>query len=291
MEQALNHDLLPFVPSLTRHAQALVGSGQTATERVRVCLELLAAQPERLSSDDIRADLFRAYHDLWSPGQPNAEHSKVIPIKGRSGSDEPERNDALEQCVLQLIYVERFSEKRTADILSIDERQIAEILLRAKRHSKLPIHASALIVEDDALMAKYLNEIIQDLGLTVIQVAGGVASAVCAARDRRPAVILIDIQLRKGESGLTAARAILQRHRIPIIFVTGYPWMLESRGELDSAFVVAKPFRPQMLKAKIAKALELYSEPETAEACHAQLLTKVRDLISDQGRSSGLCLH
>lgn len=291
MEQAPNHDLLPFVPSLTRHALALAGSEQAAAERVRLCLELLAAQPERLNGDDIRVALFRAFHDLWSPGHTAAPESEASPFEALAGHDSPGWSDPLEQCVLQLIYVERFSQKRTADILCVDERQIAEILLKGGHRSRLPVHASALIVEDDALMAKHLNEIMQDLGLTVIHVAEGVASAVGAAIDQRPALILLDIQLRKGESGLIAARAILQRRRLPILFVTGYPWMLELEGELDPAFVVAKPFRARALKAKIAKALDLYSEPESAEICHRQLLAKIRELLDGHVGSGERRLH
>ncbi|MEZ5931686.1 MAG: response regulator [Alphaproteobacteria bacterium] len=279
MEQNSSQDLLPFVPSLTRHARALAGSEQVAAERVRLCLELLAAQPERMRGDDTRAELFRAFHDLWSPETSDAVEQTVIPFNQHAGRELPGWEDAFERCVLQLVYVERFSQGCVADILSVDERRIAEILLKRQRGSQLPVNASVLIIEDDALMAKHLNEIIQELGLTVINVADGVETAVCAAFDHRPAVILIDIHLRKGESGLTAARAILQRRRVPIIFVTGYPWMLELQGELDSVFVVAKPFRPRALKAKIAQALETYSEAERAEACHAHLLAKFRELL------------
>lgn len=280
MEQPLSQDLLPFVPSLTRHARALSGSGQAAAEQVRLCLELLAAQPERLSGDDVRVDLFRAFHDLWSP---ELADETVIPFKQRTGM--ADWDEALEQCVLQLVHVERFPQEHVADILSIDQRRIAEILQKRPPPSKMPANASALIIEDDALMAKHLNEITQELGLTVIDVADGVESAVTAAVNQHPAVILIDLQLRRGQSGLTAARAILRRRQVPIIFVTGYPWMLELKGTSDWIFVVAKPFRPQTLKAKITKALDFYSEADNAELCQTHLLAKIRDLLDGQAVS------
>ena len=289
MTQNLNHDLSAFVPSLTRHAQALAGSDHAAADLVRLCLELLAVQPERLSGDDARVDLFRAFHDLWSPRRGDAADDAVLRFPGVAKSDLP-GEDALEKCVLQLIYVERFSRRRVADILSISEHQIAEILLKKERRTHQRVHASALIIEDDSLMAKHMNEIAQELGLTVIQVADGVERAVCAALDERPAIILTDLQLRKGESGLIATRAILQRRRVPVVFVTGYPWMLEpSGGEADPFFVVPKPFRPRALKTKIAEALDLYSDRQSAEAYHARLLAKIRDLLG--GPFGGHSLH
>lgn len=281
MEHHVNRDLSAFVPSLTRHAQIVAGSQQAAAEQVRLCLEMLAAQPERLSGEDCRFDLFRAFHDLWSPDRPGAagNHARAVAADLETGAAN------LEKCVLHLVEVEGFCEERVAEILSIDKRRIAEILRRRKRHQGSPVHASVLIIEDDVLIAKHLNEVAQELGLTVNSVADGVEGAVTAARNQKPAVILTDIQLRKGQSGLVAIRAILQRRRVPVVFVTGYPWMLDLKGERNQTFVVAKPFRTHALKATIIKALDHYSRPENAEATHEGLLSKLSELLD--GRQVG----
>src|SRR5919198_718407 len=52
---------------LRRYARALVGSQQTGDTYVRICLEALLQEPEKVSANgDVRLQLFRLFHDVWS---------------------------------------------------------------------------------------------------------------------------------------------------------------------------------------------------------------------------------
>src|SRR5262245_11139801 len=51
---------------LRRYARALLGSQQTGDTYVRICLEALLQEPDRISANnDVRLQLFRLFHDVW----------------------------------------------------------------------------------------------------------------------------------------------------------------------------------------------------------------------------------
>jgi len=58
--------IIAHVPYLRRHARLLTGSQPIGDEFVRLCLELVVAEPEWLQGDDLRVQLFRAFHAAWS---------------------------------------------------------------------------------------------------------------------------------------------------------------------------------------------------------------------------------
>jgi DNA-binding response OmpR family regulator len=173
-----------------------------------------------------------------------------------------------------------------ASILAVDPKDVGLSAQKTRRHAAMRTHEKVLVIEDDALMAKHLNEITQELGLTVVHVSTGVQDAVRTALSEKPAMLLVDVQLRQGETGLRAALRILQRLRIPVIFVTGFPWLLEADGDLDPTFVVEKPFRSTTLKARIALMLEIYSVESRAEQRHQMLLKTLRHLTSTMNEPS-----
>jgi len=52
---------------LRRYARALLGSQQTGDTYVRICLEDLLQEPDRISATgDVRLQLFHLFHDVWS---------------------------------------------------------------------------------------------------------------------------------------------------------------------------------------------------------------------------------
>jgi CheY-like chemotaxis protein len=271
-----------FVPSLTRHAQLLTGSSEAAGEYVRLCLELLAAEPYRLDDDDVRFCLFRAFHRIWAHVHDDAELETPLEIADRLKPATRHKGNTLERRIFLLTDIEGFPSDCVAEILAVCERAVTSALATPKGEFRPIRCAPALIVEDDPLMAMHINEITQEVGLTVTHVANNVQDAVFIAPEKMPAIALVDVQLRRGECGLKAARAIIQRHRIPVIFITGYPWMLESADGLYPAVVVPKPFRAAMLKSKIATALRLYSEPARAADHQATLLAKFNQLLAQQ---------
>ena len=63
----------------------------------------------------------------------------------------------------------------------------------------------------------------ESLGHRVIGVASTHAEAIALMKKNKPGLILSDIQLADGSSGLDAVNELLRSHEAPVIFITAYP--------------------------------------------------------------------
>ena len=68
-------------------------------------------------------------------------------------------------------------------------------------------------------------------------------------------MVLADIQLADGSSGIDAVNEILAQAAVPVIFITAFPERLLTGKRPEPAFLVTKPFNPDMVKALISQAL------------------------------------
>ena len=123
---------------------------------------------------------------------------------------------------------------------------------------------TALIIEDEPLIALELSSIVKEMGHSVCGVAATRDTAVARARAAKPGFILADIQLADGSSGIEAVREIFSALlEIPVIFITAYPERLLTGERAEPTFVVTKPFAPENLKSTIGHALLLAAETGT----------------------------
>jgi CheY-like chemotaxis protein len=72
---------------------------------------------------------------------------------------------------------------------------------------------------------------------------------------RQPGLILADIQLADGSSGLDAVNELLKSFEAPVIFITAYPERYLTGERPEPAFLIAKPFQPTTVSAVISQAL------------------------------------
>jgi DNA-binding NarL/FixJ family response regulator len=77
-----------------------------------------------------------------------------------------------------------------------------------------------LIVEDEALIAMDLAMLVTDLGHNVCAIAASAAGAIAHASAHYPDVVLMDIRLAQGSSGIDAAREIHARQALRCIFLS-----------------------------------------------------------------------
>ena len=109
-----------------------------------------------------------------------------------------------------------------------------------------------LIIEDEIFPALHLEEVVRELGCTVIGIAPDTESARSLA-EREPAdLALVDLNLRDGMTGPAVAREIASRYGTKVLFLTANP----SQAALDfegAIGVVSKPFDVQT----VARAIEL----------------------------------
>lgn len=109
-----------------------------------------------------------------------------------------------------------------------------------------------LIVEDDALIAMWLEHLLADMGHQVCATATTQADAVTAAQRYRPGLMIVDVQLRNG-TGTGAVAEIRRTASIPHVFLSGAPAVVQASW--PDAVVVAKPFRESALTVAIERAL------------------------------------
>src|SRR5207247_6100603 len=100
-----------------------------------------------------------------------------------------------------------------------------------------------------------LENIVESLGHRTIGIARTRAEAIALSKKKRPGLILADIQLADGSSGLEAVNDLLTTFEVPVIFITAYPERFLTGERPEPAFLVAKPFQPATVSAIASQAL------------------------------------
>jgi DNA-binding response OmpR family regulator len=109
-----------------------------------------------------------------------------------------------------------------------------------------------LLVEDEAMIAMLLTEVIDQMGHVVCAVATTEDDAIAAGVRYQPDLMIVDEVLRKG-SGVSAVREILHSGPVPHVFVSGQS--LDDETLSSSAVVISKPFSISELTRAIQRAL------------------------------------
>jgi CheY-like chemotaxis protein len=117
------------------------------------------------------------------------------------------------------------------------------------------VATDVLIIEDESLIAQDIEFIARDLGHRVIGVARTHEEALELAKRQRPGLILADIQLADGSSGLNAVNELLESFDAPVIFITAFPERLLTGERPEPAFLISKPYKVDTVKATISQAL------------------------------------
>ena len=102
-----------------------------------------------------------------------------------------------------------------------------------------------LIIEDEWLVADYIEGLARDAGATSVETADCERSAVEAARNRPPEIILSDVNLREGTGPRAVAAIQATTGPVPVIFITGTP---EACAPCEPpAVILTKPIQPGVL--------------------------------------------
>ncbi len=118
-------------------------------------------------------------------------------------------------------------------------------------------NANILVVEDETIVAKYIQKWLRSLGYVVPAVVSSGEEAVEKARETRPDLVLMDIVLRGGMDGVEAAKEIRACLNIPIVFLTAYADdNTIERAKITEPFgYILKPFEERELHSTIEMAL------------------------------------
>lgn len=110
----------------------------------------------------------------------------------------------------------------------------------------------AYIIEDEYLIARALQDMLEDLGFTKFSFARSEDAAVAGAHQPHIDLITADVRLLPGD-GVRAVEAICAERNIPVLFITAYREELEERK--PDAVVLQKPVKPDALGEAVRKVL------------------------------------
>ncbi|WP_332680816.1 response regulator [Bosea sp. (in: a-proteobacteria)] len=248
-------EIAPHLPYLRRFARALSGTQTSGDAYVVATLEALVADPASFPRDvSPRLGLYRMFLQLWSsvglndkPTPRDVERSAV------------ERNlEALTPRPRQaflLRTVEGFPIEEVGEIMMISTVDAAALVQSAGQEIAEQVATDVLIIEDEPIIALDIETMVEELGHRVTGVARTHREAIALVAKKRPGLVLADIQLADGSSGLDAVNEILASIDVPVIFITAYPERLLTGDRPEPAFLITKPFQPEAVKAAISQAL------------------------------------
>ncbi len=116
---------------------------------------------------------------------------------------------------------------------------------------------SILIVEDEALVASYIEEVLGESGYRVAGIAASGPEALALAAETGPSLALVDIRLSGPIDGIELARQLRRDFAVPAIFLSG----LDDADTTQRAATaqplgfLAKPFVPSQVFRAIETAL------------------------------------
>ena len=164
-----------------------------------------------------------------------------------------------------LVSVEGFSNDQAAEILDVSDVEFAKLIEDASREISRQVATDILIIEDEPLIAMDIEQMVESLGHRVVGIARTHKEALALYGKTMPKMILADIQLADGSSGIDAVNDILSTVALPVIFITAFPERLLTGERPEPTFLITKPFNPNTLKALISQAL-FFDEGSRAEA-------------------------
>ena len=254
----LSERIAPLLPYLRRYARALTGTQEAGDAYVAATLESIIAAPGEFPALDPRTGLYRMFHVIWSsvsldtdPPDPGlaAEGTERVAAKRLS------QLTPLNRQALLLTVMEGFSNEEASVILDLQPDAVAALVAQAVRDIDRQTTTSVLIIEDEVVIALDLEQIVGSLGHRVLEIASTRDAAVRTAREQRPGLVLADIQLADGSSGIDAVREILGSFEVPVIFITAFPERLLMGRRPEPTFLITKPYQPEQVKATISQAL------------------------------------
>ncbi len=250
---SLAEQIAAHLPGLRRFARLLTGSQQAGDTAVARLLEAVLAEPSAFPPLTPRVGLYHCFINSFTSRleDPRGQEVSLGKTAARSlAALTPKARQAF-----LLVSVEDFTRLEASQILEVSEDRIDDLLSEASAEIGRQIATDVLIIEDEPLIAIDLQRLLTDLGHRVASVARNHKEAVKAAASKRPGLVLADIRLEGGSSGLDAVNEMLEIFTVPVVFVTAYPEELMTGRRPEPTFLITKPFRDDAVKAIISQVL------------------------------------
>ena len=256
--------LAPHLPYVRRYARALTGDQTAGDAYVRAALEAIAAGELTLPATlTPRVALYQVFHVIW--GGTGAQ----LEPHGDSESEDPSRRllriPPRSRQAFLLTALEGFTPTEAGQILGANFAEVERLIAEAQTEIDAELATEVLIIEDEPVIAADIEALVRELGHEVLDIAATRTEAVDAVARRVPGLVLADIQLADGSSGIDAVKDILSKFDVPVIFITAFPERLLTGERPEPTCLITKPFQPETVKAAIGQAL-FFHPRRTAQA-------------------------
>jgi len=253
----------PYIPYLRRYARALTGSQKSGDAYVAAVIESLLADPSSFDAElKPKVALYKVFTKIWRSLRVNRQKSEGAAFDHDIDSKLDIITPPARQAFL-LLSIEDFSNEDAASVLDVSEKELDALMAQAGHEIAEQIATNVLIIEDEPIIAMDVEHIVRSLGHDVAGIARTHNEAVALARRGGIGLVLADIQLADGSSGINAVNEILQNIEVPVIFITAYPERLLTGERPEPTFLITKPFQPETVKAVISQALFFESAAHT----------------------------
>jgi CheY-like chemotaxis protein len=245
---SISATLAPHLPYLRRFARVLTGSQTAGDNYATAALEAIIEDPSAVSASlDPRAALYGVFLRIWASTTDRNDHdSEAL----------SEAADAADRNLEAMTPLPRgFTTERVGETLGIPVGDVHALIERAGREIAAQISTDVLIIEDEPVIAMDLEALVEELGHHVTHISRTHSEAIAAVAEHQPGLVLADIHLADGSSGLDAVNDILGSSEVPVIFITAYPERLLTGRRPEPTFLITKPFRTEMVQAIISQAL------------------------------------
>ena len=256
--KTLAETIAPHLPLLRRFSRALNGSQSVGDHYVAATLEAIIADQSLFDATlPPRVALYQTYYRIWSSAGDGAA-APNDPTQTEAGGSLEGRMAALtplSRQALLLTSMERFDAASAAAILGVSEDRVDALSQEALASFSDLKTARVLVIEDEAIIALDLEAMVKEMGHDVVDIVDTATNAVASARTTAPDLILADVQLADGSSGIDAVTTILGEITVPVIFITAYPERLLTGERPEPTYLITKPFQTAEVKAAIGQAL------------------------------------
>jgi DNA-directed RNA polymerase specialized sigma24 family protein len=250
---ALANSIAPHVPHLRRFARLVTGTQRSGDAAVARVLQSVAADPSIFPELPAKLGLYQCFlitlTRRYRDGGPDAG------VLGASASRSLAALTPEARLAFLLVSVEEFSTREAAQILEMSENRIDQLLSEAAHEIAHQIATDVLIIEDEPLIALDLQRILESLGHRIVSIARTRTDAIKAAAENKPGLVIADIRLADGSSGVDAVDDILRSFAVPVVFVTAFPERLSTGEGPEPTFLIPKPFRDESVKAIVSQVL------------------------------------
>jgi DNA-directed RNA polymerase specialized sigma24 family protein len=262
------NEVASHLPYLRRFARAVTGSQRSGDAYVASALEAIVADPEIFPEDlPARVALYHTFLKILNSVSLNEQGAKPGATAALDAADR--HLDVLTPRARQaflLVAVEDFSPTDAALVMDLPPAELQALIDQAGREIAQEMATSVVIIEDEPLIAMELEQLVSDLGHKVVQVARTRQQAIAAIERHRPGLVLADIQLADGSSGLDAINDVLKTFEVAVVFITAYPHRLLTGTRPEPTFLITKPFQAENVKAIISQALFFDTKARLAPA-------------------------